>query len=177
MLIHPPTLLLPKVRQHILRRLKRPILIADRRPPPRIAKSDNIPATIPCQVNNHSRVLIHLPPPCLQPEGVQHHTRRLKTPRAIAQRGPYPALSKSNDVIPPPRCQLRKQSRIVLHAPSQRHRDIGHAPSAQRARSVKLIRRRLRPRQLIEISPAIARRPKVRVRPRIKRLPIRRTSN
>ncbi len=144
MRLDPPSLLIPKIRQHILRRLKRPIFIADRRPHTRIAKSDNVPATIPRQISNHPRMLIHLPSPGLQTQTcsaphaqVENSPRHCSAPsilrtRQIQRCRSTPAVSASQviaDRSPPAIPATPRYPPRTIH-PANLERQTDSAPAA-----------------------------------------------
>ena len=119
MLLHPPaTGLEAEVRQHELRRLERPVAIAQRRPHPGIAEAHDVGPAVAGDVGEEARMLLHPPAAGLEAEVRQHELRRLERAVAVAQRRPHPGIAEAHDVGPAVAGDVGQEARVLLHPPA-----------------------------------------------------------
>jgi hypothetical protein len=113
---------------------------------------------LPVTVGEEARVPVHTRSAGVETEVREDNPWFLKSPVAVAERGPDPGISEADNIRAADSPDIGEETQVAVDTPSSGLRlycDVRHTEAAHGARHVKLIRGRLRPRYLVPCAAAI----------------------
>ena len=121
MLVHAPAAgFEAEVGEHELRRLERPVAVAQRRPHAGVAEADDVGPAVAGDVGEEARVLLDPPTAGLEPEVRQHELWIGEESAALAERRPHSGVPEPDDVGAAVAGDVGQEARVPIDPPAPR---------------------------------------------------------